>query len=265
MMGCSVQQIDRAGEAEHPTIVSLNPCSDEVLAELADPGQLLAISHFSRDPAASSMGVEQARRYRFTSGALEEVLALGPDLVVADEFLPAPTRAALADLGVRVVSMPIARSVEDSAEQVSELAHLAGHPERGKALNARIAAALDSARPVAGARPVSALVWQAGGIVPGEDTLIIDLLKRTGFTSQSAARGMRQADYLPLEQLLADPPDLILAAGDPRANEDRMLSHPALAALTATRRERLDRSLLWCGGPTIIRAAKRLAEVRQKL
>jgi len=264
MMGCSAGRQDDAPRT-HPTIVSLNPCSDEVLAEVADPGQLLAISHFSRDPAASSMGVDRARRYPVTSGSLEEVLALGPDIVVADEFLPAPTRTALADLGITLVSLPIAHSVAESSEQVTELARLAGHPERGRALNARVASALASAAPSGKARRISAVVWQGGGIVPGEDTLIVDLLERIGFASLSAAQGMRQADFLPLETLLADPPELILAAGDPRANGDRMLSHPALASLKGTRRERLDPTLLWCGGPTIIRAAARLAEVRRSL
>ena len=76
---------------------------------------------------------------------------------------------------------------------------------------------------------------------------------------------MKQADVLPLEAMLADPPVVILTAGEPRANEDRLLAHPALAALKDTRRERFDPSLLWCGGPTIIRAAERLAAVRRSL
>jgi len=264
LAGCTAQPVETV-KRQHPTIVSLNPCSDEVLAEVTDPGQLLAISHFSRDRAASSMGVDKARRFPVTSGSAEEILALSPDIVVTDQFLPAATRAALADLGIRLVSLPIARSVAESSAQVEQLARLAGHAERGRALNARIASALSTARPQPGEPPVSAVVWQGGGIVPGEDTLIADLLRRTGFVSFSAARGLRQADTLPLEALLADPPRLILAAGDPRASEDRMLSHPALANLTGTRRERLDRVLLWCGGPTIIRAAQRLAQVRRSL
>ncbi len=263
--GCSSGPPANTGHGSRPTLVSLNPCSDEVLAEVADPGQLLAISHFSLDPSASSMGVEKARRYAVTSGSVEEILALAPDVVVADEYVPAASRAALEQLGIRLVSLPIARSVAQSREQVGELARLAGHPERGRALDARIKRALENAAPEPGARPVSAVVWQGGGIVPGGDTLIADLLRRTGFASLSASRGMRQADVLPLEQLLADPPRLILAAGDPRASEDRMLSHPALEALAGTRRERFDRSLLWCGGPTIIRAAQRLADIRRSL
>ena len=51
---------------DHPTIVSLNPCADAILAEVADPAQLLAISHYSHDPRATSMPLAQARRFRAT-------------------------------------------------------------------------------------------------------------------------------------------------------------------------------------------------------
>lgn len=246
-----------------PTIVSLNPCSDAVLAEVADPGQLLAISAWSQDPASSSMDLATARRYRAVGNSLEEVLALRPDTVVADSFVPAPTLAALARLNIAVVQLPIAHSVEQSREQVMQLAGLAGHPERGQALLARIDLALAKAAPPEGAGPVSAIVWQSGGIVPGADSLIGDLLRRTGFRNLAAEKGMKQADYLPLETMLVDPPQVILAAGNLASQEDRLLAHPALAALHGTRREKLEPSLLWCGGPSMARTAQRLGEVRQ--
>ena len=249
----------------HPTIVSLNPCSDAILTEVADPEQILAISHFSQDPSSSSMELDEARRFRAVSGSAEEVLALNPDLIVADQFVPPATRSAFADLGLELVQLPIVASVEQGKAQVMELARLAGHPERGRALNARIDAALVSAAPASGSTLIPAIVWQSGGIVPGKDTLISDLLQRTGFSHLSAVHGMRQADVLPLEVMLANPPAVILAVGDPHANENRMLGHPALDALTGTRWERFDRSLLWCGGPTMIRAAQRLADVRRSL
>jgi iron complex transport system substrate-binding protein len=65
-----------------------------------------------------------------------------------------------------------------------------------------------------------------------------------------------------LERLLADPPQLILVAGSLHAQEDRLLAHPALAALKDTRRAALNPALLWCGGPTIIPAVQRLKVVR---
>jgi iron complex transport system substrate-binding protein len=244
-------------------LVSLNPCSDAVLAEVADPAQIAALSHYSRDPAASSMDLGLARRLPSATGSVEELAALRPELVIADPYLPVATAAALADLGIPVARLPIATSVAESREQVRELARLAGQQARGEALVARIDTALDRAAPPAGLPPLSAVVWQGGGIVPGDGSLIADILRRTGFRSLSAARGMRQADFLPLEVMLADPPQVILAAGNPRAEENRLLGHPALAALGSTRRVTLEPSLLWCGGPTIVRAAERLAQVRK--
>ena len=133
------------------------------------------------------------------------------------------------------------------------------------ALVARIEAALTAAAPPPGARPIPTLVWQSGGMVPGQDTMISQLLARTGFANAAGAMGLKQADLLPLERVLAAPPQLILTAGNLHGNEDRMLRHPALAGLAGTARARLDPSLLWCGGPTIIRAAERLAQVRRTM
>ncbi len=250
---------------QFPAIVSLNPCTDAILAEVADPAQILALSHYSHDAASSSMDLATARRFASTGGTVEEVLALRPDLVVSGNFMSPATVGAMNRLGLRLEQLPIASTVAASKAQVRALARIAGHPERGEALVARIEAALAAAAPPPGAAPISAVVWQSGGMVPGGNTLIAELLRRTGFASHSAARGLKQADILPLEAMLADPPALILTAGEPRANEDRLLAHPALAALKDTRRERLEPSLLWCGGPTIIRAVGRLGEVRRML
>ncbi|HYD24012.1 MAG TPA: ABC transporter substrate-binding protein, partial [Croceibacterium sp.] len=153
------------GAGQNPTIVSLNPCTDAVLAEVADPAQLLAISHYSHDPRATSMPLAAARRFRATGGTVEEVLALDPDVVVAGAFLPPATAQALRRLGIRVETFGIVPDLAANAAQVRRLAALAGHPERGEALLARTDAALAAARH--GGAPVRALLWQEGGIVAG--------------------------------------------------------------------------------------------------
>lgn len=263
LAACSPAPAREAGQPL-PTIVSLNPCTDAILAEVADPQQLLAISSYSHDPAASSMDLALAQRFPATSGSAEELLVLRPDLVVGATFMSPASVQAMDRLGLRLERFGIARTVEESKAQVRALAALAGHPERGEALIGRIDAALAKVAPPPG-RPVSALIWQAGGMVPGPNTLIAELLTRTGFTNAAAARGLGQADLLPLEQVLADPPQLILVAADGLGNEDRMLGHPALNRLANTRREALDPALLWCGGPTIVRTAERLGAVRRSL
>ncbi|MFM6933555.1 MAG: ABC transporter substrate-binding protein [Novosphingobium sp.] len=259
---CSPAQTGRAPATSLPRIVSLNPCTDAILAEVADPAQILAISAWSHDPASSSMDLAQARRFRATNGTVEEVLALRPDLIVGGTFTPPATRSAYAGLGLRLEEVGIASTVEQSIDQVRYVAALAGHPERGEAVVARITDALARAAPPQGARPIQTVLWEPGGIVPGDDTLVADVMRRAGLANFTAGKGMKQADYLPLERMLADPPELVLTAGNPRAEENRLLGHPALARLKQTRREAVEPALLYCGGPTIIRAARRFAEVR---
>lgn len=257
LAGCSSPSVPRR-EGPHPTIVSLNPCADAILAEVAAPGQLLAVSHYSKDPASSSMDPVDAARFIATGGTVEEVLALDPDVVVASSFLAPATRAALEDLGLRVVTFGSTDSVADSLDQVRELAALTGDESTGEQLVVRIEAALAEAAP--SGEPVEAALWQPGGIVPGEASLVADLLRRTGFTSHSAKRGMAQADYLALEQVLADPPQLLLIAGSEAGQK-----HPVLDRVPAMQRENFDTRLFYCGGPSIIRAVRRLRDIRAGL
>jgi iron complex transport system substrate-binding protein len=255
LAGCSAEPVPRA-VGGLPTVVSLNPCTDAVLAKIAAPGQVLAISHYSHDPRGTSMDLAEAGRFRATGGTVEEVLALDPDVVVASSFMHPATRAALDDLGVRVETFGIAATVEESLAQVEALGAAIGRGEAGRALAQDIADDVKAAS-VRGPR-VATVLWQPGGIVPGDGALVSDLLRRAGFASHSAARGYAQADFLPLEQVVADPPALLLVAGDSAAQR-----HPVLAEVEGMRVARFDPSLLYCGGPTIPKAMARLREVRE--
>lgn len=236
-----------------PTIVSLNPCLDAILVEIAAPDQVLALSHYSRDPDGSSIPAAVAARYGVTGGTAEEVIALRPDLVLASIFLPQPTRSALERAGLTVATFGSPATVAESADQVREVAALAGQGAKGDALAARIAAP-----PAVSGEAISALLWQPGEIVAGEQTLIAELLRQEGFASHAAARGLGQADMVTLERVLADPPQVLLVAGDAPGQR-----HPVLAQAPATMRvATFDPSLIYCGGPTIPKARERLRAIR---
>ncbi|NVD44069.1 ABC transporter substrate-binding protein [Qipengyuania atrilutea] len=241
-------------------IVSLNPCLDAMLLETADPAQIAALSHYSRDAASSSIPQSVARRFDVTGGTAEEVVALSPDLVVAGSFIAPATQAALERLGMRVETFGIARTVGRSVEQVRRVGEVTGNASAAERLAGRIERAVEDAAPPAGAKKPSAVLWQPGGIVPGEEALVSELLTIAGFENHAAARGLGQADYLSLEEVLADPPDLLLIAGEETGQE-----HPVLDKLPNTRRARFDPSLLYCGGPTIPAALERLKTIRGEL
>ncbi|MEL7729304.1 ABC transporter substrate-binding protein [Citromicrobium bathyomarinum] len=243
-------------------IVSLNPCSDAILAEVA-PDKLVAVSHYSHDPSAGSMPVEEARRWPATSGSVEEILAAHADMAVASSFLPPATRAALDQLGIPVVVLGMSNSVEENLAQVRELADAVGEAQAGEALVARIETALAAAAPPTDSKGPQTILWQPGGIVPGEGALVVDLMRRVGLQPAAATRGLGQGDRLPLEAVLIDPPELLLHAGPSGDEESRTLQHPALRKLT-TRRAEFAPQLYFCGGPSLIRAAERLAAIRDE-
>ncbi len=249
-----------------PRIVSINPCVDSVLMHVADPAQILAISHYSHDPRATSMPLAQARRFRATSGTAEEVVALAPDVVISGPHVAPATIAALKRMGIGLVQYPVPDSVSESIAQVRDIARIAGHPARGAALAVRIHAAAQPDRSTSASAAVSALVWQSGGLVPGAETLTDDLLRRAGFRNMSAAYGLKRWDVLPLEYLVARPPSVLLSTQASHAAADRVTAHPALRRL----RQRIvvadyPARLMNCGGPTIIAAMARLRQVRREV
>lgn len=253
LAGCAPDTPRAPRDAAHPTIVSLNPCLDAILVAIAPPQQVLALSHYSRDPGSSSIPPATAARYGVTGGTAEEVIAAQPDLVLASIFLPQPTRSALERAGLRVATFGSPTSIAQSAAQVREVAKLAGRTSEGEALAARIAAA-----PPAPGAPVDALLWQEGEIVAGEQTLIAELLREAGFASDAARRGLGQAERVSLESVLADPPRVLLVAGDAAGQRHRVLEGQMKAMHIAV----FDPSLIYCGGPTIPRARARLAAIR---
>lgn len=251
--------VSAAAPPRPPRIVSINPCIDAVLMHVADPAQIAGISHYSQDPRATSIPLTQARRFTATSGTAEEVVALAPDMVLTGPHVAPATIAALTRMKIRIVQYPVPDTVAESEAQVRDIARVVGHPQRGAALAARIAAA---ARPAA-VTPVPALIWQSGGLVPGSGTLSAELLRRAGFRDMSATYGLKKWDVLPLEYLVARPPRVLLSTAAADVGEDRMTSHPAVRRLAGritvapypTR-------LMNCGGPTIIAAMARLRQVR---
>ncbi|MDP9103985.1 MAG: ABC transporter substrate-binding protein, partial [Pseudomonadota bacterium] len=239
-------------------VVSLSPCLDEILVEVADRGQIAALSHFARDPEGSTVSA-LARTYPQTYETAEEVMAIRPDLILASRHTSLATRAALERLGLNLELFAVPDTIADSIAQVVRVAALVGHPERGTALIRRIKAALLAARPPAGLPPVSALVFQPRGLAAGEGTLMNELLTRTGFTNAATRYGIRQWGTVSLEQLLADPPRIMLSAevqpGAPTWAE-RIISHPALKSLGGKmQRAVFPERLLYCGGPTLIQSA----------
>lgn len=247
-------------------IVSMNPCVDAVLMDIADPAQIAGISHYSHDPRATSIPLDRALRYPAISGSAEDVIGAAPDLVIAGPHVSIQTIAALKRLGIPLMQLPVPESVAENKAQISAIAARIGRAGAGDALNARIDAAMAETRWTAA--PIDALIWQGSGLVPGKGTLADELMTHAGFRNMSGEIGLKKWDVLPLEGLLGHPPAVLLAGradmGAGSGDGNRMLTHPAL--VKAGRQIRIadyPSNLLHCGGPVIVRSLNRLAAVRR--
>ncbi len=257
--GCSRVDDDAKGK-----IISINPCSDAILLELADHQQIGAISHYSHDENASSADLNMARKFPSIGQSAEEIIALKPSLVLAGGHLSPSTLQALQNLDITVLQSPVANSIEQSHNQIRDIAEAIGQKERGDALIDKINKALDAAQSndteLGNNAAIPAIIWQDGGLVPGKDTLVDALLSRAGFENIAHHYGLSQWDIIGLERLSANPPKLILRGGN---GNERLLNHPILRDIESEIAD-FPQSLIWCAGPTIAKAAERLSAIRQE-
>lgn len=254
-----------APQAEPRRIVSLNPCLDVILAHVVDRNRITALSHYSRDRYGSTIA-DIARTLPFTYGTAEEVIALEPDLVLTGRPSSPALLNTLERVGIRTLQYSVPETVADSLAQVREVSALVGRPERGDAVVRRIEAALAAAVPSPGTRPVSALVFMPGGFASGPGTLMDEMMRRAGLDNVIARYGLRGSANVPLEFVIADPPELLLSGEPSRglpSRAQRVMQHPALARVAGgMERAVFPERLLFCGGPVLIQTAAALSRAR---
>jgi len=252
-------------------VVSINLCADELLIALADPAQIADLSIYATDPSLSFFA-EEAKRFRHDAGAAETVIGMAPNLVLAGRFSKRETKETLTALGYRIVELEPARSIADSIADIRKVAAILGHPERGEALVSRINEARDQAAAGIDAGPGkrrSVVLYLRRGYVTGSHTLSDELLAIVGLDNAGSRLAGTTGGLVPLEKLIAAPPDYLLVSSLQPAAEDQgsaLLAHPALAALfPPEKRIALPDRLTVCGGPSLPAALDWLASEARRV
>lgn len=256
-----------AERTNHPMrIVSLNMCVDSIVIDLVSHDRIAALSHYARDPQRSTIA-EVARHLPITYETAEEVVALRPDLVLTSRHSAIATRNALQRVGIRFELFDVPGTITESLDQVRQVARLLGAEREGEVMVARIEAALNAARLPATQEPLTAAIYQPGGLSAGANTVVGELMELTGLQNVAARYGVTQYRPLPLEVLVASPPDVLLvgetAPGAPLRAE-KVVTHRALRALEPQMSQSaFPARLLYCAGPTMIEATAALVRARE--
>lgn len=265
LAGLSLASCSAAPAVQAGGIVSNNPCIDSILAEIAAPGQIAAISRYSHDVDSGSAPVEWARSLPGLGTGAEEIIAARPRLVLTGNLASSGTNSALAKAGVKTVPLGVAATFAEDIAQVRSVAKAIGREAAGEKLVEKMQ---DSLAPPSTAKKPAAIIWQNGGFVAGEGTIQDELLRRQGFTNASTAYGLNSWDVLPIEVLVRTPPDVIFmplsAKGDNARSLDarqKLLRHLSGKVHVVHFPDRL----LFCSGPTTIKVARIFAKAREEM
>jgi iron complex transport system substrate-binding protein len=232
-------------------VASLNLCTDELLLLLAAPEQIVSVTHLAQEPAETPLWAA-ARLHARNDGSLVSVVALRPDLVLTMGG-GARDRGGIAErLGIRVIDLPFATSLDDVATAVRWLATALGREQRGefilRGLHALRAGAPHAQRDA---------IWLGGG----GRTVTAGGLEAQWMALAGLRQRQMQGDRVSLETLIARPPAVLLRS-DYRQGQyssgQRWLSHPAAWRARAGRTVPTDGRLWTCMGPLLIGEVLRL-------
>jgi len=244
--------------AELPTVASINLCTDQLVLTLADPAQILSLSWLSADPE-ESMYAAEAAGYTLNYGAAEELIGIGPDVVIAGSLTSPFTRGLLRRLGFTVIEIEPALGIEDIYRNLRQVGSAI---DRRDAAEAAIAAMQARIRAITAARgsgqPHSAVVVRPGGYTIGRGTLAFELLELAGLTNDIAE--LDRWGSLSIETLLETRPEFVVMT-DYRSDEaslaNTIFAHPALAGTAGEQHKLAIHSRYFsCGAPPSLDAAE---------
>ncbi len=206
-----------AAFADSPSrVVSLDYCADQFVLKLLPREKILALSKDAERDFSymreSAKGIPQVRPIA------ENVLALQPDLIVRSYGGGAQALRFFERVGVPVVQLPYANTVDDIRANIVEVATSLGVPEQGNSLQAQMDERLAAIRSSRSGR--STLYMTPTGVTSGTGTLIHEMLLAAGRTNFEKRPGWHS---LPLEHLAFEQPAQIAAAFF-----DQNTNHPAL-------------------------------------
>jgi iron complex transport system substrate-binding protein len=171
-------------------------------------------------------------------------------------------------LGFHVVDVPLATDFEGMRRAIRIIAGAVGAEALGEAMIAAFDQRLAAAAPEGPARP-RALAYQVNGLASGPGSLVDASFLAAGFHNMARSRALGPGGRLPLEEIVADPPDLLVLANTPeefRSTVGDNLRHPAFEALVARLPHMQLPMPLWlCATPQIVGAVEELGMRRRAL
>ncbi len=234
-------------------IVSTFLCTDEYVFRLVPRERIAALSFEAADrhPVVSTVADAVTRAGIPTiRPSAETVMNYDPDLVVMYAGTMPALHAALARAHVKVLDVPWANSLADVRRVTMMLGERLDVRDRAAALLTEMDRKIALAKARAPHPPVRTLIYEANGY-SSTGAMTDELMADAGLVDVVTSMTPTRLDTVPVENVLANPPELLILSGDRaviNSRADLVPHHPALKAFKGTTAWAKLTSLL-CPGP----------------
>lgn len=192
--------------AKGPKAVSLDSCADQYLLALADKDQIISVSKQSL--ATHSYYRDRAKQVKTFDATLEQILYLNPTIILATEgaynVLPA-----LKNNGIKASTTTYGHKQDVIYQNILKFSELLEKKETGHKLIEVRKNQLDHLKSLP-KRKQTILYLTPSGFTAGIGTYVDDIIKMSGFISYAEKHNIISWQPLSLEQVIINPPDLII-------------------------------------------------------
>jgi iron complex transport system substrate-binding protein len=222
-----------------PRIASLNLTSDEILVEIVDPAELVAVTAVSDEPDTSNVAGRMPKgAMRFRRADLERLLTLAPTLVIVSEYTDADFLRLLVRSGLRYHRIGGLQSLVGIRQAILDLGAAVGRPEGAAAVAARYDRRLqDLGARLAGAERPRVLYW-SDPMTAGRGTVISDVIEAAGGRSVGVEMGIDGILPVGTERVFLANPDYVLIGSAPGTRKT-LEEDPLLSKMKAVREGRV--------------------------
>lgn len=238
-------------------IVSLSPGTTEILFAVGAGDRVVGVTAQCDYPPETG-GREKVGD---VSISVEKVVALKPDLVVADEFLNREAVRSVRSLGIPVVTIS-PKSLEEVAQAVETIAAACGTPERGRKVAGEIRSAVERMKRTHRGRSAVKVLFavQASPLwAAAQNTFVDEMIGLCGGVNVSREAGKDGFVLFSEESAVAAAPEVILVTDRPAL--EYFLRSSAWRGCPAVRR----RNVIQVDPDVFLRPSPRIVEGLQQL
>ena len=234
-------------------IVSATYGTDEILAEVVDPGRIKAFSKWAGDPEITFITQEQADQVGNKVGEnTEAIVALKPDLVFVSVATSDSLVKNLEVMGIPVYVAGSPKTVAAMRKKVLGVAVAAGENARGEALVAAMDQKLLELESKLQAIPKDkekiVMAFSFIGAIGRKDNLLDDIFQYAHVRNGAAEAGLDQgSNSLSKERIIAINPDVFLlptwnfdSNNDVQKYAEQVAADPAFKNIKAVKNKRLE-------------------------